>query len=140
MERAQERERGGGKSSKCDLSVTPGHFTHICLSLSLFCSRPPDHLLPLCCEPVIWLKSLQSLTPLRFPLLAMSALSLLCDVNALFFSLTAALRLTLLLPPPHHNNFRFKYCYSLSDSDPVSAKLFSEAWAALLEYLMSPLG
>lgn len=66
----------------------------------------------------------------------MSALSLLCDVKALFYFLHSSSPQS----PMHHNNFRFKYSYSLSESDPVSAKLFSEALAGLLEYLMSPLG
>lgn len=42
--------------------------------------------------------------------------------------------------PKHHNNLWFKYCYSLSDTDPFSTKLLSRVSTVLPEHLTSPSG
>lgn len=137
-----KRTGEGGNRREAQLQVWPKchspFHTHPLIS-----SHSSDHLLsllPLFHQPVILLKSLQS--PAAPPSFTPAFISHVCFLSALWCE-RSLLVLHSSSPPqslPHYDNFRFKCCHPLSGSDPVSAKLFSEDWAELLEYLMSPLG
>lgn len=157
LEREENKERGEGTkkrghSSKCDLSSSPGWL--LLLWQSSFILHTSIN--PWLCFPLIHLTSppsffytmnqLFGLKAFRFSLHSSSSsphfISHVGFLSALWCESSLSLLHSNSPPqsPKHHNNLWFKYCYSLSDTDPFSTKLLSRVWTVLPEHLTSPSG
>lgn len=147
-ERGRDKKRG--HSSKCDLSSSPGWL--LLLWQSSFILHTSIN--PWLCFLLIHLTSppsffytvnqLFGLKAFSFSLHSSSSsphfISHVGFLSALWCESSLLLLHSNSPPqsPKHHNNLWFKYCYSLSDTDPFSTKLLSRVSTVLPEHLTSP--
>lgn len=146
------RDKKKGHSSKCDLSSSPGWL--LLLWQSSFILHTSIN--PWLCFLLIHLTSppsffytvnqLFGLKAFSFSLHSSSSsphfISHVGFLSALWCESSLLLLHSNSPPqsPKHHNNLWFKYCYSLSDTDPFSTKLLSRVSTVLPEHLTSPSG
>lgn len=146
------RDKKKGHSSKCDLSSSPGWL--LLLWQSSFILHTSIN--PWLCFLLIHLTSppsffytvnqLFGLKAFSFSLHSSSSsphfISHVGFLSALWYESSLLLLHSNSPPqsPKHHNNLWFKYCYSLSDTDPFSTKLLSRVSTVLPEHLTSPSG
>lgn len=146
------RDKKKGHSSKCDLSSSPGWL--LLLWQSSFILHTSIN--PWLCFLLIHLTSppsffytvnqLFGLKAFSFSLYSSSSsphfISHVGFLSALWCESSLLLLHSNSPPqsPKHHNNLWFKYCYSLSDTDPFSTKLLSRVSTVLPEHLTSPSG
>lgn len=146
------RDKKKGHSSKCDLSSSPGWL--LLLWQSSFILHTSIN--PWLCFLLIHLTSppsffytvnqLFGLKAFSFSLHSSSSsphfISYVGFLSALWCESSLLLLHSNSPPqsPKHHNNLWFKYCYSLSDTDPFSTKLLSRVSTVLPEHLTSPSG
>lgn len=146
------RDKKKGHSSKCDLSSSPGWL--LLLWQSSFILHTSIN--PWLCFLLIHLTSppsffytvnqLFGLKAFSFSLHSSSSsphfISHVGFLSALWCESSLLLLHSNSPPqsPKHHNNLWFKYCYSLSDTDPFSTKLLSRVSTVLPEHLTSSSG